>query len=138
MLAQASDTGGGLGVFWIAWLAFWILFIVAGWRLFEKAGQPGWASLVPIYNAYVMLKIVGRPAWWLILMVIPFVNFIVWIVVALDLAKSFGQGSGFGVGLVLLPWIFLLILAFGDARYVGPAGGTPTMVAPPPPPAPAG
>ena len=68
-----------------------------------------------------MLKIIGRPIWWIVLMLIPGVNVIVYIIMALDLAKSFGKGAGFGVGLILLSPIFMLLLAFGPARYVGPA-----------------
>lgn len=137
MLVQyAEPDGGGGAPFVIIYLAFWLLFIIAGWRLFEKAGQPGWAALIPIYNAYIMLKIVGRPGWWLLLFLIPIVNLAIWIIVALDLAKSFGQSTAFGVGLIFLSVIFMLILAFGDARYVGPAAAG-TMAAPPPPPPPA-
>jgi hypothetical protein len=110
--------------------------------MYEKAGQPGWACLIPIYNFYVLCKIVGRPGWWVILLFIPFVNVVIWIIVALDLAKSFGKGTGFAIGLIFLSVIFIMILGFGDDRYVGPAaapggmalgGGTP----PPPPPPPA-
>ena len=95
--------------------------IVAMWKVFTKAGQPGWASLIPFYNIYVWCKIVGRPGWWLILMFIPFVNFIIAIILCIDLAKSFGKGAGFGIGIVFLGFIFLAILGFGDAQYQGPA-----------------
>lgn len=126
-LAQNSGAGGGaLGglamlIVFVLWLAIIILIIAGFWKTFEKAGQPGWAAIVPIYNAYIMCKIVGRPGWWVILLMIPYLNFIFFIIVMLDMAKSFGKGVGFAVGLILLNAIFILILGFGDAEYQGPA-----------------
>lgn len=101
-----------------------LVLIVAMWKVFTKAGQPGWASIIPIYNLYIWCKIVGRPAWWIILMLIPFVNFIICIILCIDLAKSFGKGAGFGIGLALLGIIFFPILGFGSAQYQGPAAGS--------------
>jgi len=101
-----------------------LLLIVAMWKVFTKAGQPGWASIIPIYNLYIWCKIVGRPWWWIILMLIPFVNFIICIILCIDLAKSFGKGVGFGLGLALLGIIFFPILGFGSAQYQGPSAGT--------------
>jgi len=98
-----------------------LFLIVAMWKVFTKAGQPGWASIIPIYNLYVWCKIVGRPWWWILLMLIPFVNFIIAIILCIDMAKSFGKGAGFGIGLALLGIIFLPILGFGSAQYQGPA-----------------
>ena len=100
-----------------------LLLIVAMWKVFTKAGQPGWASIIPIYNLYIWCKIVGRQWWWILLMLIPFVNFIVCIILCIDLAKSFGKGVGFGIGLALLGIIFFPILGFGSAQYQGPAAG---------------
>src|SRR6266478_5632429 len=102
-------------------LLFALLIIVAMWKVFTKAGQPGWASIIPIYNLYIWCKIVGRPWWWILLMLIPLVNFIVGIILCIDLAKSFGKGAGFGIGLALLGVIFFPILGFGSAQYQGPA-----------------
>lgn len=102
-----------------------LIMIVAMWKIFTKAGQPGWASLIPFYNIYVWCKIVGRPGWWLILMLIPFVNFIIAIILCIDLAKSFGKGVGFGLGIIFLGFIFLPILGFGSAQYQGGALATP-------------
>ncbi|MGC2626644.1 MAG: DUF5684 domain-containing protein, partial [Candidatus Udaeobacter sp.] len=93
-----------------------ILILAAWWKIFTKAGQPGWACIIPIYNLYIWCKIVGRPWWWLLLMLIPFVNFIIAIILLIDLAKSFGKGVGFGIGLLLLPFIFFTILGFGSAQ----------------------
>jgi len=103
-----------------------LVVIVAMWKVFTKAGQPGWASIIPIYNLYIWCKIVGRPAWWIILMLIPFVNFIICIILCIDLAKSFGKGAGFGIGLALLGIIFFPILGFGSAQYQGPSAGGST------------
>jgi len=100
-----------------------VVLIVAMWKVFTKAGQPGWASIIPIYNIYIWCKIVGRPAWWIILMLIPLVNFIICIILCIDLAKSFGKGAGFGIGLAFLGIIFLPILGFGSAQYQGPSAG---------------
>jgi Family of unknown function (DUF5684) len=97
-----------------------LIVIVAMWKVFTKAGRPGWAAIIPIYNMYVWCKIVGRPGWWVILMLIPLVNIIVGIIVCIDMAKSFGKGAGFGIGLALLGIIFLPILGFGSGQYQGP------------------
>ncbi len=122
---SASSQGQAPGpLFWIFYLAFTILILAAWWKIFTKAGQPGWASIIPIYNLYVWCKIVGRPWWWLLLMLIPFVNFIIAIILLIDLAKSFGKGVGFGIGLLLLPFIFFPILGFGSAQYEGPTAGS--------------
>ena len=97
------------------------MWVVSLWTIFQKAGRPGWAAIVPFYNAYIMLKIVGRPGWWLLLYLIPLVNIVVHLLVSLELARSFEKGTGFGLGLFFLPIIFLPILGFGSARYAGPA-----------------
>ena len=121
---SASGQGQAPGpLFWIFYLAFTILMIAAWWKIFTKAGQPGWACIIPIYNLYVWCKIVGRPWWWILLMLIPFVNFIILIILIIDLANSFGKGVGFGIGWLLLAVIFFPILGFGSAQYQGPAAG---------------
>jgi hypothetical protein len=121
-----SDTAGTLaalfsGVFLIVGLVIGVVMIASMWKVFTKAGQPGWAVIVPIYNVVILLKIVVRPTWWLILFLIPLVSLIVAIIIYIDLAKSFGKSAGFGIGLILLCFIFFPILGFGDAKYVGPA-----------------
>jgi Family of unknown function (DUF5684) len=119
----------------IAELLIALLVIVAMWKVFTKAGRPGWAAIIPIYNIYVWCKIVGRPGWWVILMLIPLVNIIVGIMVCIDMAKSFGKGVGFGIGIALLGIIFLPILGFGSAQYQGPSASSVVVVSPPPQPA---
>jgi hypothetical protein len=89
------------------------------WKVFEKAGQPGWGIFIPIYNLYLLLMIAGKPGWWLILYIIPFVNFVIAIIVSIEIAKNFGKDAGFGIGLAFLGIIFYPILAFGSAQYQG-------------------
>jgi hypothetical protein len=106
----------------IIYLAVLVLLFASLWRIFSKAGRPGWAAIIPIYNIYVLLKIAGRPGWWLILYLIPLVNLIISIVVSIDIAKAFGKGGAFGFFLLwLLGIIGYPILGFGNARYVGTA-----------------
>jgi uncharacterized protein DUF5684 len=139
VLAQTSGTssaGSAVGV--ILYVAVVVLEIVAMWTVFTKAGRPGWASIVPIYNLYVLLKVAGREGWWIVLFLIPLVNVVVWFIVAIDLAKCFGKTAGFGVGIALLSFVFIPILAFGDARYLGPAPSSGPIPAAPPPPPPLG
>ena len=110
----------GLGMV-LLYLAVLVVIIIAEWKIYEKGGQPGWAVLIPFYNIYVLLKLVGRPGWWLLLLIfVPIVNIIIAIIVLNDLSKSFGQGVGFTLGLIFLLPIFVLILGFGDYKYVGP------------------
>lgn len=100
-----------------------LLTIIAMWRIFTKAGQPGWAAIIPIYNVYVLLKVAGRPGWWLILFIIPFVNIIFGFILFVDVAKSFGKGAAFGIFLLgIFSVIGYSILGFGSATYQGPAG----------------
>ena len=106
-------------------LLFAIVTIIAMWKIFEKAKQPGWASLIPIYNTIVLLKICQRPWWWIFLLFIPLVNFVIMIVVFSDLARVFGKDTAFAVGLILLTPIFLLILAFDNSQYIGTSQITP-------------
>ena len=134
-LASAdSSNGGGAIVLLLVIFAAAIFVIVGWWKMFEKAGEPGWKAIVPIYNAIVLLRIVGRPWWWILLSLIPIVGFILLIIVYNDLSKSFGKSTGFTFGLVLLHPIFVLILGFGDARYRGPAAipGAANQPLPPP------
>lgn len=100
-----------------------VVYIVAQWKMYEKAGQPGWAVLVPFYNVYILLKIVGKPGWWLLLIIfVPILNVILVIWMTNLLSKSFGKDVLFTLGLIFLGIIFYPILGFGDAKYIGPAG----------------
>ncbi len=132
-LMLASTNGGFVFILVIIYIAIIALEIAALWKVFVKAGQPGWAAIIPIYNLYVLLKVIGRPPWWLALffvgVIVPFVGWIllvvIGIIVAIDLAKSFAKSSGFAVGLFFLSFIFVPILGFGESQYVGPAAGVP-------------
>ena len=113
--------GAGVGVVtWLISVAVGIFVIICTWKIYTKAGKPGWASIVPIYNILVLLEIVGRPWWFLLLMFVPVVNVVISIMIIFDEAKVFGKGVGFGFGLLLLSPIFNALLAFGDATYKGP------------------
>jgi hypothetical protein len=101
----------------LLYLGIVVLVIAGVWKVFTKAGQPGWAAIIPIYNLYILTKIAGKPGWWLLLFFIPLVNFVIAILLAIDVAKAFGKGTGFGIGLALLGIIFYPILGFGDAQY---------------------
>jgi hypothetical protein len=96
------------------------LQIVGLWFVFKKAGRPGWAALIPIYNLLVLLEIVDRSAWWLLWLFIPLVNIIVELVICLDLADAFDRGTWFGIGLFIAPWLFLPLLGFGGDEYHPP------------------
>jgi hypothetical protein len=116
---DSGAIAGFMMIFWIIWSVFMVFVVVCLWKIFEKAGQPGWAAIIPIYNVIILLQIVNRPIWWIILLFIPIVNVVMGFVLAFDLAKSFGKGTGFALGLVFLSLIFYAILAFGDAEYIG-------------------
>ena len=139
LVAQYSNTSSGMGAgfgiaFFLLSVAVYLFYGYCYGRIFQKAGRPLWEGFIPIYNYYVLLKIVGRPGWWLILYIVPFVNIVIIIIVYYDLARSFGKGVGFAVGLFLLWFIFLPILGLGDAQYLGPAarqGGPPGGYPPP-------
>lgn len=105
----------------IIYLALIVLIIASLWKVFTKAGKPGWASLIPIYNIIVLLEIIGKPTIWILWMLIPCVNIYFGIWAMNLLSKSFGKSEGFTAGLLLLPMVFYPILGFGDARYLGPA-----------------
>ncbi len=103
------------GAFMLVVWALVILCIIGVWKVFTKAGEPGWASIVPIYSAIVLLKIAGRPAWWFLILWL----FIPWVIVCIDLAKKFGKDTGYGLGLAFLSFIFFPLLGFSDAKYQG-------------------
>ena len=101
----------------ICGLIITILSIVGMWKVFSKAKEAGWKSIIPIYNIYIMLKIINRPWWWLLLLLIPLVNVVVMVMMMNDLSKSFGKGIGTTLGLIFLSPIFLLILGFDKSEY---------------------
>ena len=115
----SGDAAGALVVmvallFYFAVIAF---YVVVGWKIFAKAGRPGWAVIVPIYNAIVFIRMAGRPAWWFLLFLIPVVNIAITFIVYIDFCRKFGKGTGFAVLTVFFGAITLPILAFGSAQY---------------------
>lgn len=116
----AAVSAGVFTVYTVVMLAIVVLTIIAFWRIFKKAGKPGWASIIPFYSQYCMFDIAWGNGWLFLLTFVPCVNFVITIMLYLKLAKSFGKGTGFGIGLIFLNTIFVLILGFGDAQYIGP------------------
>ena len=96
-----------------------VVGIIALWKIFQKAGEPGWAAVIPFYNAYILFKITWGNGWKFLLLLIPIANIVIGIITMVKLAKAFGKSNGFAVGLVLLSSIFMLILAFGNSQYLG-------------------
>lgn len=114
---------GFVAAIWLFAIIITILTIIAFWKMFEKAGKPGWAAIVPIYNIVVLFQISGMNPWLVLLLFIPVVNFVaapvLGIVMSFKLAKAFGKDIGWGFGLLFLNTIFILLLGFGKAEYVG-------------------
>lgn len=133
-----GDSGSGLAAILAAFgiigfliaVAVAVFYLAAYWRIFSKAGKPGWACLIPIYNIIVLLQVVGRPVWWILLFLIPLVDIVILFVILHDLSRSFGHDIGFTLGLIFLGFIFIPVLAFGSSRYVGPAGAMVPMAVP--------
>ena len=113
------DSNGGSTMGAILYLIIVIAIIAGLWKVFEKAGKPGWAVLIPIYNIYVLLQICGRPWWWLLLLLIPIVSLVIMIIVYLDLVKKFGQPGWHVLGAIFLPFVYFPWLGFGPATYQG-------------------
>ena len=109
-----------LALFLVCFIGASLFFLIGLWKVFTKAGRPGWECIIPIYNAYCLIKIASKPGWWLLLYFIPFVNIVIAILVVLGVSRNFGKGGGFATGLIFLPFIFYPILGFGYATY-GPA-----------------
>jgi hypothetical protein len=158
-----TSSGGGAAlvlVILVFALAIYLLLAFAYMGIFKKTGHPTWAAFVPFVNNYYLFEASGHPGWWIFLGFIPcaggIIALVLWIIVGIDLSKSFGKSGGFAAGVILLPFIFLYILGYGSAQYLGPAGrlsqpggyggqgyggpggygAMPPPAAPPPPPAP--
>jgi hypothetical protein len=102
---------------WIIYLAVVVAVFAGMWKAFEKAGAPGWAAIVPIFNVWVMTKMADKPGWWVVLIFIPLVNIIILIIISMAIAPKYGKSEGFGIGMALLGFIFWPILGFGDAEW---------------------
>ncbi len=121
---------GIFAIFSILGLVVAVIMVASMWKVFKKAGKPGWAAIIPIYNLIVMLEIARKPTWWVFGIFIPFVNMITSIMVTYEFAKAFGKDVGFTVGLIVLPFIFYPMLAFGKSTYIYAESSAP--VTPPP------
>jgi hypothetical protein len=117
MLLQDTTGGAGSAFFWFVSLAWLVLILVAGWKLYVKAGQAGWVSIIPILNVLGLLKIIHKPLWWIVLFIIPLVNVVAWIIAMSNLSKAFGRGLGTTLLLIFLTPIGYLLLGFGSDRY---------------------
>ena len=110
-------------LFWIICVSVALFEIATMWKIYQKAGYPGWAAIIPIYNAIVLIQIARKPVWWILLYLVPLVNIIIAIIVTHNVSVNFGKGAGFTLGLIFLGPIFYPILAWGDAEYQQPMSG---------------
>lgn len=108
--------------YWIVLAIVTVLLVIAWWRIFVKAGEEGWKSIIPFYNTYTMFKIAWGNGWLFLLCLIPCVNAIVMIILEWKTCKAYGKGIGFFIGMLFLPNIFYLILGFDSSVYIGPNG----------------
>lgn len=120
MDSYEATLAAAMGIYFVVILLVAVFAIVCMWKIFSKAGQPGWAAIIPFYNSYVLFDIAWGNGLLFLLLCIPVANFIVMIILYVKLAQAFGYSAGFAVGLIFLPVIFLPILAFGNNSYVGP------------------
>ena len=128
MTQLLQDFFAALGSFILVILALVVFMIICRWRIFTKAGKPGWAAIIPIYNIIVTLEIINKPIWWIFMLLIPFVNIYFAIMMVHHLSLAFGQGAGFTVLLIFLPIVGYPMLAFGSAQYTRPADETPRPI----------
>ncbi len=124
MAAQSSDDVSMVPaiIFMIVVLAITVITLAGIWKLFEKAGHPGWKSLIPLYNVILWLGMIGRPWWYLIALFVPGLSVILWAILAFGTARSFGRGILFALGVTFLPFIFIPVLGFGQSEYIGGMG----------------
>ena len=120
-LSPVEDESGG----WVTTIelvlaiAVGLVLVVGNWKMYEKAGKPGWGCVIPIYMWVVLLEIAGKPIWWIALFIIPPVFIVIWFLIHLAVAHNFGKSTGFGIAMAFCPFVFYAILGFGEARYQG-------------------
>ena len=112
LFADGSRNGGGAGG-----VLAWLLMTAGLWTVFTKAGEPGWAAIIPIYNLYVLCRVAGKSGWWLLLFLVPLVNFVAAFLILSSVAERFGKGFFFTLGMMFLPFLFFPILGFGSSTY---------------------
>ncbi|RAL21295.1 signal peptidase I [Lujinxingia litoralis] len=103
-----------------------LVMIAAVWKIYTKAGEPGWASIVPVYNSIVLAKIAGKEPWWGLLLYVPFINLVAMVILCIGLAHAFGKDTLWGLGLIFFGFIFFPLLGFGSATYQGERAATPS------------
>ena len=106
--------------FYLVILSIYVLLVIAWWNIFQKAGEAGWKSLIPLYNTYILFQISWGNGWLFLLGFIPVVSLVVTIIMNVKLSRAFGHGTGFAIGLILIPNLFTLILGFDNSTYLGP------------------
>lgn len=123
--AVAAGVMAFIAAFAFVFIAIALVAVIGMWKTFDKAGQPGWAAIIPFYNLVVMFRIAGQSGWLaltILLNLIPFVGGLAWLGILVwnhvNISKRFGHGVGFALGLVFLSPIFWLILGFGSSKYV--------------------
>ena len=116
----STSTNAPGPLFWIVTIVSFVFETAAVWTVFQKAGQPGWAAIIPIYNGIVWLKVARKPVWWILLAIIPLVNVVMAIIVVHNISKNFGHGVGFTLGIIFLSAFFIPLLAWGDSEYQPP------------------
>lgn len=121
--AAGAALAAGLMVYYLVVLAIAIVSLVGMWKVYVKAGKPGWAAIVPFYNLYCLFEMTFGNGWLFLLTFVPCVNIVMLILAWIKLAQAFGKGVGFGIGILLFPFVFLPMLGFGDAEYTGPVKG---------------
>lgn len=121
--ATSAAVAAGLIVYYVIFLAVMIVCLVGLWKIFVKAGKPGWAAIVPFYNTYCLCEMSFGTGWLFLLMLVPCVGQIMMIIMWIKLSQAFGKGAGFGIGILFFPFIFLPMLGFGDAQFSGPVKG---------------
>lgn len=117
--AYVAAAAGVMMVYMVILLIVSIISLVGLWKIFVKAGKPGWGAIIPIYNMYCLFEMSFGTGWLFLLCFVPCVNAVMMIIMWIKLAQAFGKGAGYGVGILLVPFIFLPMLGFGDAQYVG-------------------
>lgn len=114
---------GILLVYCVIVLVIAVISLVGMWKIFVKAGKPGWGAIIPIYNTYCLFEMSFGTGWLFLLLFVPCVNAVMVIIMWIKLAQAFGKGAAFGIGILFFPFIFLPMLGFGDAQFIGPMKG---------------
>lgn len=121
--AYAAAATGVLMVYFLIVLVIAVISLVGMWKIFVKAGKPGWGAIIPFYNTYCLFEMSFGTGWLFLLTFVPCVNAVILIIMWIKLAQAFGKGAAFGLGILFFPFVFLPMLGFGDAQFTGPRKG---------------